>query len=189
MNQKVCLATCIALALTAPWLLCGCDAQEIEQKHANLQQEIAKISDKFDERMVLAGKLEKLITTAGCKKERGYLLHLDALRKKISLEKFDSEMTSRVLVRGYQDVQDSLGSTIRLLAYDARNCLHSAAKANELAALSESISANNDEIAKLYTQINSSIQAYNVLISVPPTSWENKLFFHYMVMHPWLITN
>ena len=176
-----------ALVVAVSWLLGGCDVQQIEDKHSALQQEMSKLSAKFEERGVLADRLLAVMDKMGCHKEKGFILHLNALRVKVRGEPFDSQMSSRVLVHGYQDLQDNLSGTMHKLLYAANGCARGAARSAEMSALREGVSANDRAIADLYVQINAQIQDYNVLISVPPTSWENKLFCHYLIMHPWQI--
>ena len=96
-------------------------------------------------------------------------------------------MTSRVSLRGTQDLQATLVSTMQILTYSAKNCFHGSTLAS-LAALKEKIATNDGEVKTLYNEINASVQEYNILISVPPSSWANELFLHYSVMQPWLLS-
>ncbi len=166
-------------------LLTGCGVQSIPQANNAVEGSLAEITNQYQRR---ADLIPNLVNTVKgyAKQEESVLVGVTEARAhatQVTLKPSDIES-----VKKYQAAQGELSQALGRLMMVTENYpqLKSDANFRELQAQLE---GTENRITVARKRHIDNIQAFNDLISVPPTSFTNSIFYHHPKMPQWTVSN
>ncbi len=174
---KVILFAFVALNLTA------CGIQSIPQSKNNVDAAMAEVTNQYKRRSDLIPNL--VSTVAGfAKQEKEVLVGVTEARAKATAIQIDPTKVSPEKLAQFQAAQGQLSQALGKLMMITENYpqLKSDAGFRDLQAQLE---GTENRIAVARQRHIESIKEFNNLITVPPTSFTNSIFYHHPAMPQW----
>jgi LemA protein len=182
--RKLSVVICL---LSAAALLSGCGVQSIPKAKNKVEASFAEVTNQYKRRADLIPNLVETVK-GYASQERETLEAVIQARAKATSMTIDASTASPEQIKNYQQAQGSLTQALgRLMVVSERYPnLKSDKNFRELQAQLEG-TENRITIAR--QRYIESIQRFNDLVTVFPTSLTNSLFFHYEKMPQWNVEN
>jgi LemA protein len=173
----------IILALSMVLFISGCGVQSLPQNKNNVDAALAEVTNQYKRR---ADLIPNLVNTV-----KGYAQHekstLDSVveaRAKATQVTIDpSKVTPEQLMK-FQQAQGQLSQALGRLMMLKENYPNLKADQN-FRDLQAQLEGTENRITIARQRYIQSINQFNNLVTVPPTSWTNSLFYHYEKMPQW----
>ncbi len=168
-------------------LLAGCGVQSIPQQKNAVDATLAEVTNQYKRRADLVPNL--VATVKGyATHENETLVAVTEARSKASSITIDPSKASPEQLKQYQDAQGSLSQALgRLMVVSEK---YPELKADQgFRDLQAQLEGSENRITVARQRNIQSIQGFNDLISVPPTSWTNTFFYHYDKMPQWTVSD
>ncbi len=178
-NLNLCLFLGFLLLAT------GCGIQSIPQAKNNVDATVAEITNQYKRR---ADLIPNLVQTV-----KGYASHeketlesvISARAKATSIEINPANATPEQVMK-FQQAQGQLSQALGRLLVVAERYPDLKADRSFLE-LQAQLEGTENRITVARQRNIESIQAFNNLVTVPPTSWTNSLFYHHPKMAQWTV--
>jgi len=170
---------CLALTLT------GCGIQSIPQSHNNVEAALAEITNQYKRRADLVPNLVKVVQGYATH-EKDTLTAVTEARAKATSMEIDPSKATPEQIEKFQAAQSGLSQALgRLLVVSEK---YPDLKANQnFLDLQAQLEGTENRITIARQRYIEAIKGFNDLITVPPTSWTNSLFYHYEKMPQWSV--
>ena len=176
----------IVIVLAATTLLCGCGIQSIPQEKNGVDATLAEITNQYKRRADLIPNLVQVV--------KGYASHeADTLtavteaRSKASSISIDPSKATPEQIAAFQNAQGSLSQALGRLMVVSEQYPNLKADQN-FRDLQAQLEGTENRITIARQRYIQQINTFNNLITVPPTSWTNSLFYHHEKMPQWAVT-
>lgn len=173
----------ILLSLLAFGFLSSCGVQSIPQSKNNLDASLAEITNQYKRRTDL---IPNLVNTV-----KGYASHekqtLESVieaRSKASQMTIDPSKVSAEKLLEFQQAQGQLSQALGRLMMLTENYPQLKADQN-FRDLQAQLEGTENRITVARQRYIESIKEFNNLVTVPPTSWTNSLFYRFEKMPQW----
>lgn len=173
----------ILLAGLAVISLAGCGIQSIPQAKNKTDAAMAEIANQYKRRMDLIPNLVNVV--------KGYATHEQSTltgvieaRAKATQVTIDPARVSPEKLQEYQAAQGQLSQALGRLMMVTENYPNLKADAN-FRDLQAQLEGTENRITVARQRYIESIQEFNNLVTVPPTSWTNSVFYHHEKMPQW----
>jgi LemA protein len=171
----------LALALS----LSGCGIQSIPQAKNETDATLAEIISQHKRRADLIPNLVEVVKGyAGHEKET--LTAVVEARAKATSMNIDPSKSTPEQIAAYQNAQGSLSQALGKLMVISENYPQLKADRN-FSELQSQLEGTENRIAVARNRHIEAIKQFNNLVTVPPTSWTNSLFYHHPVMAQWTV--
>lgn len=173
----------LLLALFMSLFLGGCGIQSLPQSKNNVEAALAEITNQYKRRADLVPNLVKTVK-GYASHERETLESVTSARAKATSINIDPSKASPEQLQKYQQAQSGLSQALgRLLMVSER---YPDLKANQnFLELQAQLEGTENRITVARQRYIEAIKQHNNLITVPPTSWTNSLFYNFEKMPQW----
>jgi LemA protein len=163
--------------------LSGCGIQSIPQSKNQVEASLAEITNQYKRRSDLIPNLVETVK-GYAKHERETLDAVVSARSRATSVTLDPSRATPEQVEAFSRAQGELSQALgRLLAVSEN---YPDLKANQnFRDLQAQLEGTENRITIARQRYIESIQGFNNLITVPPTSWTNSLVYHYEKMPQW----
>jgi LemA protein len=165
----------------------GCGIQSIPQAKNNVDAALAEVNNQYKRRADLIQNLVSVV--------KGYATHekdtLTAVieaRAKASSVTIDPSKSSPEQIQKYQEAQGSLSQALGRLMVVVEKYPDLKADQN-FRDLQAQLEGTENRITIARQRNIEAIKGFNDLITVPPTSWTNSLFYHHEKMAQWAVSD
>ena len=164
-------------------LLTSCGWQDIPKSKNNVEGSLAEVTNQYKRRADLIPNLVNVVK-GYAKHERETLEGVINARAQATQTKIDVTNADPEQIKKFQQAQGSLSTALgRLLVLQER---YPELKADQsFLQLTAQLEGTENRITVARNRYIESIKQFNNLVTVPPTSWTNALFYHYPVMPQW----
>lgn len=170
-------------AAVLAFTLTGCGIQSIPQAKNATEAALSEVTNQYKRR---ADLIPNLVATV-----KGYASHeketLEAVtnaRAKATSINLDVSKATPDQIKAYADAQGSLSQALGKLLMVSEN--YPALKADRnFSELQAQLEGTENRITVARQRYITSVQEFNNLVTVPPTSWTNSLFYHNEKMAQW----
>ena len=171
------------LSLTATFLLSGCGLQSIPQAKNQTEASLAEVTNQYKRRADLVPNLVSVVK-GYAKHEQETLTQVTEARAKATSVTIDPANATPAQLNQYAQAQGQLSQALGRLLMVTENypVLKADAQFRDLQAQLEG-TENRITIAR--QRYIESIQSFNNLITVPPTSFTNYIIYHHEKMPQW----
>lgn len=171
----------LTLFLFVLWLP-SCDVDKLPRAKKKVEASMAELLKLYNKRLGLIPSLVKTVQRK-TSKERNLLANLQAKAKSPSL-KINPKKASIKGIKRFQKAQNIIGGMIVRLWVSSER-YPKLNKDHEFLALQRQIRQLEIKIKKSRGRLNKNIRYFNSLISVPPSSWINGIFYNYTILREW----
>ncbi len=179
MNKKI----YIILTIAALLFLSGCGIQSLPQGKNEVEAALSEVTNQYKRRSDLIPNLVEVVK-GYAKHEEGVLTGVTEARAKATQITIDPSKATPEQLRQYQEGQAQLSQALGKLLMVSEN--YPNLKANEnFRDLQAQLEGTENRITVARQRYIETIKGYNNLVTVPPTSWMNSLFFKYEKMPQW----
>lgn len=175
------MTTVLLLAFTMG--LSGCGIQSIPQSKNQTEASLAEVNNQYKRRMDLIPNLVNVV--------KGYAAHeketlegVVSARAKASQMTIDPSKVSAEKLVEFQQAQGQLSQALGRLMMLTENYPNLKADQN-FRDLQAQLEGTENRITVARQRYIESIKEFNNLVTVPPTSWTNSLFYHHEKMPQW----
>lgn len=171
------------LSIVAVATLAGCGVQSIPEQKNDVDATLSEITNQYKRRSDLIPNLVEVV--------KGYAAHekttlegvVEARAKATSIQ-LDPSKTKPEDLKKFQAAQGELSQALGRLMMITEN--YPQLKANEnFKDLQAQLEGTENRITVARTRYIESIKKFNNLVTVPPYSWTNSLFYHLEAMPQW----
>ena len=164
-------------------LTTSCGWQDIPKSKNNVEGSLAEVTNQYKRRADLIPNLVNVVK-GYAKHERETLEGVINARAQATQTKIDVTNADPEQIKKFQQAQGSLSTALgKLLVLQER---YPELKADQsFLQLTAQLEGTENRITVARNRYIQSIQQFNNLVSVPPTSWTNSLFYHFPVMPQW----
>lgn len=172
-----------SLLITTTLLLSGCGVQSIPQEKNQVEAALAEITNQYKRRADLVPNLVNIV--------KGYATHeketLEGVieaRSKASQVTIDPSKVTPEKLAEFTKAQGQLSAALgRLMVLQEQ---YPNLKADtQFRDLQAQLEGTENRITVARQRYIDSIRVFNNLVTVPPTSWTNSVFYHYEKMPQW----
>lgn len=164
-------------------MLASCGWQSIPTSKNNVEASLAEITNQYKRRSDLVPNLVNVV--------KGYATHekgtlegvVEARAKATSIQIDPSKVSPEDLVK-YQQAQGQLSQALGRLLVVSENYPNLKAD-TQFRDLQAQLEGTENRIATARRRYIESIQEFNNLVTVPPTSWTNSILYHHDKMPQW----
>lgn len=164
-------------------LFTGCGWQSIPQSKNNVEASLAEITNQYKRRADLIPNLVEVV--------KGYASHeketlegVVAARAKATSVNLDASTLDTKKMAEFQRAQGELSQALGKLLSITEN--YPQLKADQsFRDLQAQLEGSENRITVARNRYIESIKEFNNLVTVPPTSWTNSLFYHFEKMPQW----
>lgn len=171
--------------IVLPFLL-GCGVQSIPQSKNDVEASLAEVTNQYKRR---ADLIPNLVNTV-----KGYAKHEEqtlegvvAARAKATQITIDPSKVTPAQMKAYQAAQGDLSQALGKLLMISENYPQLKADQN-FRDLQAQLEGTENRITIARNRYIESIKGFNNLVTVPPTSWTNSLFYHHEKIPQWDVT-
>lgn len=167
-------------------LLTGCGVQSIPQSKNNVEASLAEVTNQYKRR---ADLIPNLVSTVKgyAKHEEQTLESVVSARAKATQITIDPSKVTTAQLKEYQAAQGTLSQALGRLLMISENYPQLKADQN-FRDLQAQLEGTENRITVARNRYIESIKGFNNLVTVPPTSWTNSLFYHHEKMPQWDVT-
>lgn len=181
-QQKLNFKKILSLILV-PVLFAGCGLQSIPENKNNVEAGLAEVTNQYKRRADLIPNLVNVV--------KGYAAHeaqtLEAVisaRAKATQITIDPSKTNPDQMLQYQKAQGELSQALGRLMMVTENYPNLKAD-TQFRDLQAQLEGTENRITVARQRYIETIKSFNNLVTVPPTSWTNSLFYHFEKMPQW----
>jgi LemA protein len=167
-------------------LLSACGIQSIPESKNNVEASMAEVTNQYKRRADLIPNLVNVVK-GYAKHESETLENVIAARAKATQVTVDPTKISPDQLQKFQAAQGELSSALGRLMVVSENYPNLKADAN-FRDLQAQLEGTENRITTARRRYIESIQGFNNLVTVPPTSWTNSVMYHYEKMPQWDLT-
>lgn len=164
-------------------LLSGCGIQSIPTSKNNVDAALAEVTNQYKRRMDLIPNLVEVVK-GYAKHEQQTLTGVVEARAKATQVTIDPSKATPEQLAKYQEAQGSLSQALGRLMMVTEQYPNLKADQN-FRDLQAQLEGTENRITVARQRYIESIQGFNNLVSVPPTSFTNSLIYHYEKMPQW----
>ncbi|MBX7231792.1 MAG: LemA family protein [Bdellovibrionales bacterium] len=171
----------------ATLFLSGCGVQSIPQSKNNVEASFADVTNQYKRR---ADLIPNLVSTV-----KGYAKHEEqtlegvvAARAKATQMTLDPSKITAEKLKQYQAAEGELSQALGRLMMITENYPQLKADQN-FRDLQAQLEGTENRITVSRNRYIESIKEFNNLVTVPPTSWTNSLFYHFEKMPQWDVSS
>lgn len=168
--------------IVLPFLI-SCGVQSIPQSKNDVEASLAEVTNQYKRR---ADLIPNLVNTV-----KGYAKHEEqtlegvvAARAKATQVTIDPSKVTPAQLKEYQAAQGSLSQALGKLLMISENYPQLKADQN-FRDLQSQLEGTENRITVARNRYIEAIKNFNNLVTVPPTSWTNSLFYHHEKMPQW----
>lgn len=181
MNFRSLSLVALTILLTAG--LTGCGIRSIPIAKTNVDASLAEITNQYKRRSDLVPNLVETVK-GYAKHEQTTLESVIAARAKATQITIDPSKATAAQIREYQSAQSGLTQAMGKLMVVSES--YPELKANEnFRDLQAQLEGTENRITVARNRYIESIKEFNILVTAPPTSWTNSLFYHHEAMPQW----
>ncbi|MES3038516.1 MAG: LemA family protein [Bdellovibrionota bacterium] len=173
----------ICLSLPLVLLLTGCGVQSIPQSKNSVEASLAEVQNQYKRRSDLIPNLVNVVKGYAAH-EKGTLEGVMEARAKATQITIDPTNASPAQLAEFQKAQGQLSQALGRLMVVSENYPNLKADAN-FRDLQAQLEGTENRITVARQRYIQSIQEFNNLITVPPTSWTNSIFYKHPKMAQW----
>lgn len=173
-------------ALLSSLVLTGCGWQAIPQANNQVEATTAEITNQYKRRADLIPNLVEVVKGYASHEQETLTAVVEA-RAKATAVTIDPSKVTPAQLKDFQDAQGQLSQALgRLMVVTER---YPELKANEnFRDLQAQLEGTENRITIARQRHIEAIKEFNNLITVPPTSWTNSLFYHFDKMPQWALS-
>lgn len=164
-------------------LLAGCGVQSIPQAKNQVEAQIAEVTNQYKRRADLIPNLVQAVK-GYAKHEAGTLTAVTEARAKATSMTIDPSRSKPEEVRKYVEAQGQLSQALGRLLMLSENYPQLKADQN-FRDLQSQLEGTENRITVARQRAIEAIKEFNNLVTVPPTSWTNSLFYKNDKMPQW----
>lgn len=171
------------LLLATSGSLVGCGFQSLPQGKNAVEASLAEVNNQYKRRMDLIDNLVKVVS-GYAKHEKETLTAVTEARAKATSVTIDPSKMSAEKLAEFQKAQGSLSQALGRLMVVSENYPQLKADAG-FRDLQAQLEGTENRIAIARQRYIQTIEGFNNLVTVPPTSWTNSLMYHFDKMPQW----
>lgn len=168
-------------------ILSGCGIQSIPQQKNNVDATLSEITNQYKRRADLIPNLVSVVK-GYAKHEQETLEGVVTARAQATQVTIDPSKATPADLAKYQQAQGQLSQALGRLLVVSENYPNLKADAN-FRDLQAQLEGTENRITIARQRYIESIKEFNNLVSVPPYSWTNSLFYHHEKMPQWDVTD
>ncbi|WP_413557921.1 LemA family protein [Bdellovibrio sp. HCB209] len=172
----------LLVALVLPFLA-GCGIQSIPQSKNATEAALAEVSNQYKRRADLIPNLVNVVKGYAKHEETTLTQVVEARAKATSMQIDPSKVTPQQLAE-YQKAQSGLSQALGRLMVVTENYPNLKADQN-FRDLQAQLEGTENRITIARQRYIESINQFNNLVTVPPTSWTNSIMYHFEKMPQW----
>ena len=176
-----------SLALASVFLFTGCGIQSIPQSKNEVDSTLAEVTNQYKRRSDLVPNLVEVVK-GYAKHESETLTQVVEARAKASSVTIDPTKMDAKKLQEFQAAQGSLSQALGRLMVVVEKYPDLKADQN-FRDLQAQLEGSENRITVARQRHIEAIKNFNNLVTVPPTSWTNSLFFHNEKMAQWTVAN
>lgn len=177
------MKTKMILVLLASVLLSACGIQSIPQSKNNVEAALAEINNQYKRRSDLIPNLVETVKGfAGHEKQT--LEAVVQARAQATQVTIDPSKTSPEQLQKFQAAQGQLSQALGRLLMVSENYPNLKADQN-FRDLQAQLEGTENRVTVARQRYIESVQGFNNLVTVPPTSWTNSMIYHHEKMPQW----
>ncbi|WP_413587636.1 LemA family protein [Bdellovibrio sp. HCB274] len=179
------LSKVLLVAFAVPFLA-GCGIQSIPQSKNATEAALAEVSNQYKRRADLIPNLVNVVKGYAKHEETTLTQVVEARAKATSMQIDPSKVTPQQLAE-YQKAQSGLSQALGRLMVVTENYPNLKADQN-FRDLQAQLEGTENRITIARQRYIESINQFNNLVTVPPTSWTNSIMYHFDKMPQWDMT-
>ncbi|QDK47513.1 LemA family protein [Bdellovibrio sp. ZAP7] len=172
----------LLMSLVLPFLA-GCGIQSIPQSKNATEASLAEVSNQYKRRADLIPNLVNVVKGYAKHEETTLTQVVEARAKATSMQIDPSKVTPQQLAE-YQKAQSGLSQALGRLMVVTENYPNLKADQN-FRDLQAQLEGTENRITIARQRYIESINQFNNLVTVPPTSWTNSVMYHFEKMPQW----
>ncbi len=172
----------LLMAVVLPFLA-GCGIQSIPQSKNATEASLAEVSNQYKRRADLIPNLVNVVKGYAKHEEATLTQVVEARAKATSMQIDPSKVTPQQLAE-YQKAQSGLSQALGRLMVVTENYPNLKADQN-FRDLQAQLEGTENRITIARQRYIESINQFNNLVTVPPTSWTNAVMYHFEKMPQW----
>lgn len=176
-----------AVLLISILMLSGCGVQSIPQSKNNVEAAMAEVTNQYKRRADLIPNLVNVVKGFAAHESK-VLTEVTEARAKATAVNVDPTKISPEDLAKFQAAQGQLSQALGRLMMITENYPQLKADAN-FRDLQAQIEGTENRITIARQRYIESIQGFNNLVTVPPTSWTNSLFYKHEKMPQFTVEN
>ena len=176
----------ILLLLTAVLALSSCGIQSIPQQKNEVEASLAEITNQYKRRSDLIPNLVNTVS-GYAKHESETLKAVTEARAKATQLTIDPTNLTPEKLENFRKIQGDLSMALGKLLSIAENYPNLKAD-TQFRDLQAQLEGTENRITVARNRYIETIKVFNNLVTVPPTSWTNSLFYHLDKMPQWDVT-
>jgi LemA protein len=173
----------LILTLFSSSLLTGCGIQSIPQAKNGTEAALAEVNNQYKRRADLIPNLVNVVK-GYAKHEEQTLTAVTEARAKATATTIDPSKVSAQQLADFQKAQGSLSQALGRLMVVSEKYPDLKADQN-FRDLQAQLEGTENRITVARQRYIETIQGFNNLVGVPPTSWTNSLMYHFEKMPQW----
>lgn len=173
----------IFLTIFMAAFLTGCGVQSIPQNKNAVDAAMAEVTNQYKRRADLVPNLVQAVK-GFAKHEEKVLTEVTEARAKATQMVIDPSKVSAEQLAQFQQAQSGLSQALGRLLMVTENYPQLKADA-QFRDLQAQLEGTENRITIARQRLIEAIKAFNDLVTVPPTSWTNSLFYHHEKMPQW----
>jgi len=181
--MKPARALFVAFALLTMTLTSGCGIQSIPQSKNQVEASLAEITNQYKRRSDLIPNLVETVK-GYAKQEASTLTAVTEARARATQMTIDPTRATPEQIERFQQAQGQLSQALGRLLMVSENYPNLKSNQNFLD-LQAQLEGTENRITVARQRYIESIQQFNNLITVPPTSWTNSLIYKHSKMPQW----
>jgi LemA protein len=174
------------MSLVSVLFLTGCGIQSIPQSKNAVDAALAEISNQYKRRADLIPNLVNVVK-GYAKHENQTLKDVVEARAKATSVNIDASKLNAENMKQYQQAQGQLTQALSKLMVVAENYPQLKADRN-FSELQAQLEGTENRITVARGRYIDAIKEFNNLVTVPPTSWTNGLFYHHEKLPQWEVS-
>jgi len=177
------ILTSTLLVVVSTVFLSACGVQSIPQSKNNVEASLAEITNQYKRRSDLIPNLVETVK-GFAKQEKDVLTQVTEARAKATQITIDPSKVSAEQLVQYQKAQGQLSQALGKLLMVTENYPQLKSDAN-FRDLQAQLEGTENRVTIARQRYIDAIREFNNLVTVPPTSWTNSLFYHLEKMPQW----
>lgn len=171
------------LLIATVFVMAGCGIQSIPQAKNQTEASLSEITNQYKRRADLVPSLVETVK-GYAKHESGTLTAVTEARAKATSMTIDPSKATPQQLAAYQQAQGQLSQALGRLMMITENYPNLKAD-QQFIGLQAQLEGTENRIARARNQYIEAIKEFNNLVTVPPTSWTNSIFYKHEKMAQW----
>ncbi|MCX6116248.1 MAG: LemA family protein [Proteobacteria bacterium] len=164
----------------------GCGLQSIPQAKNEVDATLAEVTSQYKRRSDLIPNLVAVVQ-GYASHEKDTLTAVVEARAKATSMTIDPSKSTPEQIAAFQNAQGSLSQALGKLMVISENYPQLKADRN-FSELQSQLEGTENRITVARNRHIEAIKGFNNLVTVPPTSWTNSMFYHHPVMAQWTVS-